>query len=71
MNIITAALLFVFVFYAAAGLVIGILFVLFGVTKALQQPVNVTIGARIVLFPGSVILWPMVLRRWLKSRVHA
>jgi hypothetical protein len=28
----------------------------------------VSAGARIVLLPGSVLLWPLVLRRWLKSR---
>jgi len=27
----------------------------------------VTVGARILLFPGSALLWPYVLVRWLKS----
>jgi hypothetical protein len=54
--------------YVAAGIAIGFAFVLFGVTRALPHPTPVTIGARIVLLPGSVLLWPLVLRRWLKSR---
>jgi len=54
--------------YVAAGVVIGIAFVLFGVTHVLSYPVTVTIGARILLLPGSALLWPFVLGRWLKSR---
>jgi hypothetical protein len=44
------------------------LFVLFGVTRALAQPTAVTIGARILLLPGSILLWPFVLGRWLQSK---
>jgi hypothetical protein len=53
--------------YAAAGVVIGIAFVAFGVTRVLGEPMPVTIGARILLFPGAAALWPYVLLRWLKS----
>jgi uncharacterized membrane protein YjjP (DUF1212 family) len=68
MNIIAATLLSAFALYVAAGVVIGSLFVIFGVTRALSHPATVTIGARILLLPGSVLLWPFVLGRWLKSR---
>jgi hypothetical protein len=68
MNVIAVTLFSAFALYIAAGAVIGILFVIFGVTHALPHPTLVTIGARIVLLPGSVFLWPLVLRRWLKSR---
>jgi hypothetical protein len=53
--------------YAAAGIAIGIAFVLFGVTRVLPEPAPVTAGARILLFPGAAALWPYVLMRWLKS----
>jgi hypothetical protein len=62
------ALFSAFALYIAAGVAIGFAFVIFGVTQALPHPTPVTIGARIVLLPGSVLLWPLVLRRWLKSR---
>jgi hypothetical protein len=68
MNAVAAALFFAFALYIAAGAVIGILFVIFGVTRALPHPTPVSAGARILLLPGSVLLWPLVLRRWLKSR---
>ena len=65
---IAAILLSALAFYLAAGIVIGVLFVLFGVTRALAQPTAVTIGARILLLPGSILLWPFVLGRWLQSK---
>jgi hypothetical protein len=54
------------VLYVAVGLGIGLAFVIFGVTRV--QPAAVTVGARILLLPGATALWPLVLRRWLKSR---
>jgi hypothetical protein len=54
--------------YAAIGLTVGVLFVLFGVTRPFPHQVSVTAGARILLLPGSVLLWPFVLRRWLQAR---
>jgi hypothetical protein len=51
--------------YLAPGLVIGIAFVLSGVTAV--QPAPVTLGARVFLLPGAIVLWPLVLSRWLKS----
>jgi hypothetical protein len=54
-------------FYAAAGVATGIAFVMFGVTRVLPEHMPVTVGARILLFPGAAALWPYVLIRWLKS----
>jgi hypothetical protein len=53
--------------YAAAGIAIAAAFLAFGVTRVLPEPLPVTLGTRIVLFPGAVALWPYVLMRWLKS----
>lgn len=51
--------------YLAIGVAIGIAFVLAGVTRV--QPAKVSAGARILLLPGSIILWPLVAVRWMKS----
>ena len=51
--------------YAAAGFAVA--FLVFGVTRVLPEPAPVTLGARILLFPGAAALWPYVLVRWLKS----
>jgi len=53
--------------YAAAGIAIGLAFVAVGVTRVLPEPMPVTLGARILLFPGAAALWPYVLMRWLKA----
>ena len=53
--------------YAVAGIAIAASFLAFGITRVLPTRSTVTLGARIVLFPGAVALWPYVLIRWLKS----
>lgn len=64
-----AAMLFsALALYIAVGIAAGLAFVLFGVTRAFPHPVTVTPGARVLLLPGAVLLWPLMLRRWLKSR---
>ena len=53
--------------YAAAGVTVAVAFLVFGVTRVLPEPAPVTLGARIMLFPGAAALWPYVLIRWLRS----
>ncbi|HWG06511.1 MAG TPA: hypothetical protein VG271_15980 [Beijerinckiaceae bacterium] len=53
--------------YCFCGLVCAVLFLLFGVTRALGYPTKVSAGARLILLPGAMLLWPVVLLRWLKS----
>ena len=52
--------------YAAAGVLIGLAFVIFGVTRV--QPAPATVGARILFLPAAISLWPIVLFRWFESR---
>ncbi len=52
--------------YAAVGAVTAIAFVLFGVRQV--QPASVSLGARVLILPGAVALWPYVLMRWLRAR---
>jgi len=59
-------LLYSLYFYVLVGIVTAIAFVSFGVTRVL--PYSMTIGARVLVLPGAVALWPYVLVRWLKSR---
>lgn len=53
--------------YAVAGFAVAVAFLVFGVTRVLPEPAPVTLGARIMLFPGAAALWPYVLIRWLRS----
>jgi hypothetical protein len=54
--------------YVACGIVTAVAFVAGGVSRALPEPAAVTIGARVLLVPGAIALWPIVVRRWLNSR---
>ena len=54
--------------YAATGVAVAAAFVVFGVARVLPEPAPVTVGARILIFPGAAALWPYVLVRWLKAR---
>jgi hypothetical protein len=63
-------LLYAFVLYLAAGVAVGFAFICFGVTRVLEHPASVSAGARILLFPASVALWPIILRRWLTAHPH-
>jgi hypothetical protein len=53
--------------YAVASIAVAAAFVAFGVTRVLPEPVPVSVGARILIFPGAAALWPYVVVRWLKS----
>jgi hypothetical protein len=54
--------------YVAAGAVVAFLFALFGVSRVLSPPRRVTVGARILLLPGAIALWPVIGWRALKAR---
>jgi hypothetical protein len=67
MTSIAALLLYAAGLYVAAGVVIGLAFVLYGVTRVFEHPATVSPGARVLLFPASAALWPLVLRRWVNA----
>jgi hypothetical protein len=65
--IMIAALAYALALYGLLGVGVALLFVCAGVTRVLPQPATVTIPARLLLFPGAVVLWPVVARRWLQA----
>jgi len=54
-------------YHHGSSQILIITFVSVGVTRVLPTPAPVTLGARIMFFPGVIALWPYVLMRWLKS----
>ena len=66
MHPIVAFLLDALALYAGIGIVTALAFGAFGVTRV--QPAPVSLGARILILPGAVALWPYVLIGWLKAR---
>ena len=66
MNIVTIILLVVAV-YLAAGLIFAIPFVIKGVTKIDEGAHGSTCGFRMIIIPGTIVFWPLLLKRWLKA----
>ena len=66
MDTIAVILFGALVVYLAVGLLTAIAFVTSGVTRVQSAPV--TIGARVLLIPGAVALWPLIMSRWLARR---
>ena len=54
--------------YAAVGVVFALLFVTRGVNRIDPVARESTWGFRVTIFPGSVALWPLLLKRWVLGR---
>ncbi|HVU94433.1 MAG TPA: hypothetical protein VHE34_04380 [Puia sp.] len=53
--------------YLAAGTLFALVFVLFGVQKVDPTAHGATAGFRIIIIPGCILLWPILLRKWLNT----
>ena len=53
--------------YLALGILFCIPFVLKGVGKNDSAVQGATIGFRLIIIPGVVMLWPVLLRRWMSD----
>ncbi len=51
--------------YVAAGVLFALLFVVAGVNRIDPVARASTWGFRVMIFPGSVAAWPLLLKRWL------
>ena len=54
--------------YAAVGVVFALLFVIRGVNRIDPVARDSSWGFRAMIFPGSVALWPLLLKRWVLGR---
>ncbi len=61
---IAEILLMVLGAYAAMGLLFAIPFVLAGVKKIDPHAAHGRWGFRLLILPGSIALWPLLLKRW-------
>jgi len=65
--VIAIFLLSAFAVYLIPGVVFALGFVLFGVEKVDATAHGATPGFRLIIIPGAVLLWPILLRKWLKA----
>lgn len=66
---IAAALLIILGIYLLCGLVFAVPFVVVGVKRIDPHALHGNWGFRLLIFPGAMALWPLLLRRWM-SGVH-
>ena len=70
MNIVTILLLIVAV-YLITGLLFAIIFIIKGVTKIDESANGSGWGFRVVIIPGTIVFWPVLLKKWIavKKRI--
>jgi membrane protein implicated in regulation of membrane protease activity len=66
-KVVITSTLIVFALYLAAGFVFAIPFVVAGVQRLDRNATQGTWGFRLVIFPGTILLWPLLARRWLSG----
>ncbi len=64
---IAAAFLILLGIYLACGFLFAIPFVFIGVKKIDPHAAHGGWGFRLLIFPGAIAFWPLLLRRWLKG----
>ncbi len=64
---IVSAILTIVGLYLATGFVFAIPFVLKGVSKIDEGAHGATWGFRIIIIPGTIVFWPLLLKRWIKA----
>ena len=61
-------LVYAFYAYVSLGVVFAIAFVTIGVKRIDSQARGSAVGFRLLIFPGSIAFWPLLLRRWIAGR---
>ena len=52
--------------YALVGAVTALAFLTWGIGRVLGPAESVSLPARCLLFPGTLVFWPLILARWLR-----
>ena len=65
--ILVYIILIIIAVYLFAGLVFAIPFIIKGVTKIDEGAHGSKWGFRIIIIPGTIVFWPLLLKKWLKS----
>lgn len=66
--IIISLVLMIVALYLLAGLLFAIAFVTKGVTKVDEGAQGSGWGFRLIIVPGSIVFWPLLLKKWIAAR---
>lgn len=64
---IANAFLTVIYIYLAMGVIIGTFLVSFGMARVDNETTGSGLGFRLIILPGAVALWPLMLRRMIRG----
>jgi hypothetical protein len=53
--------------YLLAGFVFAVFFIVKGITVVDSEAKASGIGFRLIILPGAIILWPLLLKKWIKA----
>ncbi|WP_276500346.1 hypothetical protein [Terrimonas pollutisoli] len=60
-------ILIIVAIYLLAGLAFAIPFVIKGVTQIDESAIGSKWGFRVIIIPGVIVFWPMLLKKWMKT----
>jgi hypothetical protein len=66
-DVVEGALLTIAI-YVAIGSILAVPFVIFGIGRVDRSAKGAPAMFRVLVLPGVVALWPLILRRWLSPR---
>jgi hypothetical protein len=64
---VAEVILFVCLGYGLCGLAVGVPFVLRGVNRMDASAQRAGIGFRLLILPGTIALWPLMVAKWLRA----
>ena len=54
--------------YLLLGFLFAILFLSKGITKVDEAAIDSSWGFRLLILPGTICFWPVLLRKWIKGQ---
>lgn len=67
-NMIVEILLLAIAFYLLAGFIFAIAFIVKGVDVIDEGAHGSSFGFRLIIVPGVIVFWPLLLKKWLKAK---
>jgi hypothetical protein len=55
--------------YLLCGIIFSIAFLLKGISVIDDGTIGASTGFRVIILPGVITLWPLLLRKWIKAAV--
>lgn len=68
--IIVTVILLIAACYLVAGLLFAVPFVLKGVTRVDESAIGSGLGFRLIIIPGTIVFWPLLLKKWITAERH-